>query len=56
MTCLFLLDNEHMKYLKTKYPCQSKRVKWLEDEHVHTFSYWLRKKCMKLNIHIPLKI
>ncbi|RVW33032.1 hypothetical protein CK203_101237 [Vitis vinifera] len=36
--------DEHMKYLKTKYPRQSKRVKWLEDEHVRTFSYWLRKK------------
>ncbi|KAL6320534.1 hypothetical protein AAG906_007613 [Vitis piasezkii] len=35
--------SEHMKYLKTKYPRQSKRVKWLEDEHVHIFSYWLRK-------------
>ena len=54
MTCLFLLDNENMKYLKTKYPCQSKRVKWLEDEHVRTFSHWLRKKGMKLFI-LPLK-
>ncbi|KAL6337725.1 hypothetical protein AAG906_037319 [Vitis piasezkii] len=25
--------DEHMKYLKTKHPRQSKRVKWLEDEH-----------------------
>ncbi|KAL6315678.1 hypothetical protein AAG906_005769 [Vitis piasezkii] len=39
-----IVQPEHMKYLKTKYPRQSKRVKWLEDEHVRTFSYWLRKK------------
>ena len=39
-----LLDSDHIKYLKAKYPHQSKRVKWLEDEHVRTFSYWLRKK------------
>ena len=43
MTCLFLLDSEHMKYLKTKYPRQSKRVKWLEDEHVHTLVIGLEK-------------
>ncbi|RVW53301.1 hypothetical protein CK203_088512 [Vitis vinifera] len=42
---IFMIINcEHMKYLKTKYPRQSKRVKWLEDEHVRTFSHWLRKK------------
>ena len=39
-----LLDSDHIKYLKAKYPRQYKRVKWLEDEHVRTFSYWLRKK------------
>ncbi|KAL6313128.1 hypothetical protein AAG906_019600 [Vitis piasezkii] len=43
--------DEHMKYLKTKYHRQSKRVKWLEDEHVRTFSYWLRKKnLLKMNL------
>ena len=44
MTGLFLLYSEHMKFLKIKYPRQSKRVKWLEDEHVRTFSYWVKKK------------
>ena len=41
---LLLLDSEHIKYLKAKYLRQSKRVKWLEDEHVRTFSYWLKEK------------
>ena len=41
---LFLFDSEHIKYLKAKYLRQSKRVKWLEDEHVCTFSYWLKEK------------
>ena len=52
---LFLLDSEHIKYLKEKYPRQSKRVKWQEDEHVCTFSYWL-KEGMKQDIHTPLEI
>ncbi|KAL6349375.1 hypothetical protein AAG906_034031 [Vitis piasezkii] len=35
---------EHMEWLKLKNPRQSKRQKWLQDEHLRTFTYWLRKK------------
>ncbi|KAL6345336.1 hypothetical protein AAG906_015819 [Vitis piasezkii] len=35
---------DHMKWLKMKYPRQAKRQKWLQDEHMRTFTYWLRQK------------
>ncbi|RVW79755.1 hypothetical protein CK203_058233 [Vitis vinifera] len=35
---------EHMEWLKLKNPRQSKRQKWLHDEHMRTFTYWFRKK------------
>ncbi|KAL6335840.1 hypothetical protein AAG906_040561 [Vitis piasezkii] len=35
---------EHMEWLKLKNPRQSKRQKWLQDEHLRTFTYWLRKR------------
>ncbi|RVW70445.1 hypothetical protein CK203_058330 [Vitis vinifera] len=35
---------DHMKWLKMKYPRQVKRQKWLQDEHMRTFTYWLRQK------------
>ena len=36
-----------MKWLALKNPHQSKRQKWLQDEHVQTFTHWLRNKVMK---------
>ncbi|RVW30064.1 hypothetical protein CK203_115143 [Vitis vinifera] len=39
-----LARREHMEWLKLKNPHQSKRQKWLQDEHLRTFTYWLRKK------------
>ena len=36
-----------MEWLKSKNPCQSKRKKWLQDEHLRTFTYWLRKKVLE---------
>ncbi|KAL6347740.1 hypothetical protein AAG906_026269 [Vitis piasezkii] len=38
---------EHMEWLKSKNPRQSKRQKWLQDEHLRTFTYWLRKKVLE---------
>ncbi|RVW75827.1 hypothetical protein CK203_055115 [Vitis vinifera] len=35
---------EHMKWLKLNNPRQSKRQKWLQEEHMRTFTHWLRKK------------
>ncbi|RVW77665.1 hypothetical protein CK203_053390 [Vitis vinifera] len=35
---------DHMKWLKMKYPHQAKRQKWLQDEHMRPFTYWLRQK------------
>ncbi|TXG66608.1 hypothetical protein EZV62_007883 [Acer yangbiense] len=35
--------DEHMTWLKLKYPHQSKRSKWLQDEHNHTLQ-WLHDK------------
>ena len=39
-----LLDSDHIKYLKAKYPRQSKRVKWLEDEHVAHLAIGFEKR------------
>ena len=36
-----------MKWLKMKYPHQAKRQKWLQDEHMRTFTYWLRQKVIE---------
>ena len=30
-----------------KYPCQAKRQKWLHDEHMCTFTYWLQQNVLK---------
>ncbi|RVW16664.1 hypothetical protein CK203_080919 [Vitis vinifera] len=40
---------EHMKWLKLNNPRQSKRQKWLQEEHMRTFTHWLRKKVFKCN-------
>ncbi|KAL6329406.1 hypothetical protein AAG906_017723 [Vitis piasezkii] len=32
---------EHMKWLKLNNPRQSKRQKWLQEEHMRTFTHWL---------------
>ncbi|RVW56551.1 hypothetical protein CK203_115016 [Vitis vinifera] len=33
-----------MKWLKLKNPRQYKKQKWLQEEHMRTFTHWLRKK------------
>ena len=33
-----------MKWLKLKNPRQAKKQKWLQEEHMRTFTHWLRKK------------
>ncbi|RVW62898.1 hypothetical protein CK203_059763 [Vitis vinifera] len=33
-----------MKWLKLNNPRQSKRQKWLQEEHMRTFTHWLQKK------------
>ncbi|RVW24553.1 hypothetical protein CK203_090862 [Vitis vinifera] len=38
------IPGEHMKWLKLNNPRQSKRQKWLQEEHMRTFTHWLRKK------------
>ncbi|KAL6326028.1 hypothetical protein AAG906_038520 [Vitis piasezkii] len=37
---------EDMKWLKLNNPRQSKRQKWLQEEHMRTFTHWLRKRWM----------
>ncbi|KAL6315713.1 hypothetical protein AAG906_006575 [Vitis piasezkii] len=35
---------EHMNWLKSQYPRQSKRQIWLQEEHMRCFTYWLKGK------------
>ncbi|RVW59097.1 hypothetical protein CK203_113303 [Vitis vinifera] len=35
---------EHMNWLKSQYPRQSKRQIWLQEEHMRCFMYWLKGK------------
>ena len=42
-----LLHREHMKWLRMKYSRQSKREKWVQNEHMRTFTYWLQEKVLK---------
>ncbi|KAL6338660.1 hypothetical protein AAG906_021477 [Vitis piasezkii] len=43
----YVLENttiEHMNWLKPQYPRQSKRQIWLQEEHMHCFTFWLKAK------------
>ncbi|KAL6347804.1 hypothetical protein AAG906_026333 [Vitis piasezkii] len=37
---------EHMNWLKSQYPRQSKRQIWLQEEHMRCFTYWLKGKAI----------
>ncbi|RVW63031.1 hypothetical protein CK203_062926 [Vitis vinifera] len=39
-----LPKHEHMNWLKSQYPRQSKRQIWLQEEHMRCFTYWLKGK------------
>ena len=36
-----------MTWLKMQNTRQAKRQKWLQDEHMHTFTYWLMEKVLE---------
>ncbi|RVW35629.1 hypothetical protein CK203_106307 [Vitis vinifera] len=44
---------EHMNWLKSQYPRQSKRQIWLQEEHMRCFTYWLKGKAIHNGQDIP---
>ncbi|RVW26527.1 hypothetical protein CK203_107406 [Vitis vinifera] len=41
---MYPFEREHMNWLKSQYPRQSKRQIWLQEEHMRCFTYWLKGK------------
>ena len=39
-----LINKEHINWLKTNFPTKSRRQKWVQNEHHHTFISWFEEQ------------